>query len=201
MSNLVPIVVEQSSRGERSYDIFSRLLKERIIFITGPIDDGVSSLVVAQLLFLESENPEKEIYMYINSPGGVVTAGLAMYDTMQYIKCPVITICIGQAASAGSLLLVAGAKGKRYALPHSRIMTHQPSGGVRGQVTDILIHAQEIDKMKKMLNNIYVKHTNQSLAFIEDLMERDKFFSPEEALKIGLIDRIIENRDDAKIGN
>jgi len=201
MSNLVPIVVEQSSRGERSYDIFSRLLKERIIFITGPIDDGVSSLVVAQLLFLESENPEKEIYMYINSPGGVVTAGLAMYDTMQYIKCPVITICIGQAASAGSLLLVAGAKGKRYALPHSRIMTHQPSGGVRGQVTDILIHAQEIDKMKKMLNNIYVKHTNQSLEFIEDLMERDKFFSPEEALKIGLIDRIIENRDDAKIGN
>jgi ATP-dependent Clp protease protease subunit len=196
MSHLVPIVVEQSSRGERSYDIFSRLLKERIIFITGPIDDNVSSLVVAQLLFLESENPEKEIYMYINSPGGVVTAGLAMYDTMQYIKCPVNTICIGQAASAGSLLLVAGAKGKRYALPHSRIMTHQPSGGVRGQVTDILIHAQEIDKMKKMLNDIYVKHTGQTIEYINDLMERDKFFSPEEALKIGLIDKIIENREE-----
>jgi ATP-dependent Clp protease protease subunit len=195
MSYLVPVVVEQSSRGERSYDIYSRLLKERIIFITGPIDDNVASLVVAQLLFLESENPEKEIYMYINSPGGVVTAGLAMYDTMQYIKCPVITICIGQAASAGSLLLVAGQKGKRYALPHSRIMTHQPSGGVRGQVTDILIHAQEIDKMKRMLNEIYVKHTCQTREFIDDLMERDKFFSPEEALKIGLIDRIIENRE------
>jgi ATP-dependent Clp protease protease subunit len=199
MNHLVPIVVEQSSRGERSYDIYSRLLKERIIFITGPIDDNVSSLVVAQLLFLESENQEKDIYMYINSPGGVVTAGLAMYDTMQYIKCPVSTICVGQAASAGSLLLVAGAPGKRYALPHSRIMTHQPSGGVQGQATDILIHAQEIEKMKKMLNNIYVKHTKQDIDYINNLMERDKFFSPEEALKIGLIDKIIEKRDDAII--
>lgn len=195
MGYLVPMVVEQSSRGERSYDIYSRLLKERIIFITGPIDDNVSSLVVAQLLFLESENPEKEIFMYINSPGGVVTAGLAMYDTMQYIKSPIVTICIGQAASAGSLLLVAGEAGRRYALPHSRIMTHQPSGGVQGQVTDILIHAQEIQGMKHMLNDIYVRHSGQTKAFIDDMMERDKFMSPKEALKLGLIDKIIEKRD------
>ena len=196
MGYLVPMVVERSAGGERAYDIYSRLLKDRIVFITGPIDDETASLVVAQLLFLEAENPEKEICMYINSPGGVVTAGLAMYDTMQYIKCPVMTICVGQAASAGSLLLVAGQKGKRYALRHSRIMTHQPSGGVRGQVTDILIHAQEIEKLKCMLNGIYVRHTGQSYDFICEMMERDKFFSPEDALKIGLIDRIIENREE-----
>jgi ATP-dependent Clp protease protease subunit len=192
---LIPIVVEQTSKGERSYDIYSRLLKERIIFVTGPIEDYMSSVIVAQLLFLESENPNKPIYMYINSPGGAVTAGLAMYDTMQYIKCDVHTICIGQAASAGSLLLMAGAHGKRYALRNSRIMTHQPSGGAQGQATDILIHAEEIKNIKERLNRLYACHTGKDYEFIADMMERDKFMSPEEALSIGLIDKIIEKRE------
>jgi len=193
--NLVPIVVEQTSKGERSYDIYSRLLKERIIFVTGQIEDYMASIIVAELLFLESENPNKPIYMYINSPGGAVTAGLAIYDTMQYIKSEVITICIGQAASAGSLLLTAGAPGKRYALPHSRIMTHQPSGGAQGQATDILIHAAEIKNIKEKLNRIYTHHTGKDYEFICDMMERDKFMSPEEALSIGLIDKIIDKRE------
>ena len=192
--NLVPMVVEQSSRGERSYDIFSLLLKERIIFITGPINDSVSSLVCAQLLFLESESKDKDIYMYINSPGGSVTAGLAMYDTMQYIKCPVHTVCIGQAASAGSLILAAGKEGNRYALPHSKIMIHQPSGGFSGQASDIKIHAEEILKTKKRLNEIYQKHTKISIGEIEKAMERDRFFDPEEAQKFGLIDKVITTR-------
>ena len=194
-SNLIPMVVEQSSRGERAYDIYSRLLKERIIFLTGPIDDNISSLVCAQLLFLESENPKKEISFYINSPGGIVWSGLAMYDTMQYISSKIMTICIGQAASAGSLLLTAGAKDMRFSLPNSRIMVHQPSGGFQGQVTDIEIQSKEIIKTKKKLNEIYSKHTGKGLKEIEEVMERDSFFSPEEAIKFGLIDKIVENRN------
>ena len=197
-ANLVPMVIEQTSRGERSFDIFSRLLKERIIFLIGPVEDTMSSLIVAQLLFLESENPDKEISMYINSPGGVVTAGLAIYDTMHYIKCPVSTLCIGQAASMGSLLLTAGAPGKRYATPNARIMIHQPSGGFRGQASDIEIHAQEILNLRKRLNNIYVKHTGQKLPVIEKAMDRDNFMEAEAAKKFGLIDDIIEARPAVK---
>ncbi|MFV9875696.1 MAG: ATP-dependent Clp protease proteolytic subunit [Rickettsiales endosymbiont of Dermacentor nuttalli] len=192
--NLVPIVVEQTSRGERSYDIFSRLLKERIIFINGPIADESASLIVAQLLFLEAENPEKDIFMYINSPGGVVTSGLAIYDTMQYIKPKVATLCFGQAASAGSLLLTAGAPGMRYCLPNARIMIHQPSGGFQGQATDIEIHARETMNIKAKLNKIYVKHTGQKLSVIEKSMERDNFMSPETARDFGLIDAIMDKR-------
>ena len=193
-NNLIPMVVEQSSRGERAYDIFSRLLKERIIFLTGPIDDNISSLVCAQLLFLESENPKKEISFYINSPGGVVWSGLAMYDTMQYISSKIMTICIGQAASAASLLLASGEKDMRFSLPNSRIMVHQPSGGYQGQVTDIEIQTNEIIKTKKRLNQIYSKHTGKNIKEVESIMERDKYFSPEEAIKFGLIDKVIENR-------
>jgi ATP-dependent Clp protease protease subunit len=192
--NLVPMVVEQTNRGERAYDIFSRLLKERIIFITGGIEDGMATLVVAQLLFLEAENPKKEISMYINSPGGHVTAGLAIYDTMQFIRPPVSTLCCGQAASMGSLLLTAGAKDMRFALPNSRIMVHQPSGGFQGQVTDIMLHAQEIMNLKKRLNEIYVKHTGQSLKKIEDALERDTFLTGEMAKDFGLIDKVLEKR-------
>ncbi len=196
MNTLVPMVVEQTSRGERAFDIYSRLLKERIIFLTGPIHDGVASLICAQLLYLESENPSKDISFYINSPGGVVTAGLAMYDTMQYIRPPVSTVCIGQAASAGSLLLMAGAKDKRFALPNAKIMVHQPSGGFQGQATDIEIHAREIIKTRARLNELYADHTGQSVAVIEDAMERDKFMSAEEAKEFGLIDQVVENRPD-----
>jgi ATP-dependent Clp protease protease subunit len=192
--DLVPMVVEQTSRGERAYDIFSRLLKERIIFVNGPIHDGMASLVVAQLLHLEAENPSKEISMYINSPGGVVTSGLSIYDTMQYIRSDVSTLCIGQAASMGSLLLAAGAAGKRYSLPNSRIMVHQPSGGFQGQATDIMIHAQETQKLKDRLNEIYVKHTGQKMKTVVDALERDHFMSPGEAKDWGLIDEIVENR-------
>ena len=184
-NNLIPMVVEQSSRGERAYDIYSRLLKERIIFLTGPIDDNIASLICAQILFLESENPKKEISFYINSPGGIVWSGLAIYDTMQYVSSKIMTICVGQAASAGSLLLTAGEKDMRFSLPNSRIMVHQPSGGYQGQVTDIEIQTNEIKKTKIRLNEIYSKHTG---------MERDKYFSPEEAIKFGLIDKIVENR-------
>jgi ATP-dependent Clp protease protease subunit len=194
MSNLIPMVIDQTSRGERSYDIYSRLLKERIIFVTGPIDDNVASVVSAQLLFLESQDQNKEIFMYINSPGGVVSSGLAMYDTMQYIKPDVSTVCIGQAASAGSLLLMAGAKGKRISLPHSKIMIHQPSGGYSGQATDIQIHAQEIQRTKRTLNELYVKHCGKDLKTVEDAMERDNYMNPEEALKFGLIDKIEDSR-------
>ena len=194
MSNLVPMVVEQSSKGERAYDIYSRLLKERIIFLTGPIDDNIASLICAQLLFLESENPKKEISFYINSPGGIVWSGLAMYDTMQYISSKIMTICIGQAASAGSLLLTAGADNMRYSLPNSRIMMHQPSGGYQGQVTDIEIQTKEIIKTKKRLNEIYAKHSGKDIKEVEEIMERDKYFSPQEAIKFGLIDKIVENR-------
>ena len=194
MSSLIPMVVDQTSRGERSYDIYSRLLKERIIFVTGTIDDHVSRVVCAQLLFLESESPNKDIFMYINSPGGVVSSGLAMYDTMQYIKPDISTVCIGQAASAGSLLLMAGAKGKRIALPHSKIMIHQPSGGFRGQATDIEIHAKDILDTKKTLNDLYVKHTGQSLEIIQNSMERDNFMTSEQAVEFGLIDKIEEHR-------
>jgi ATP-dependent Clp protease protease subunit len=193
-SYLVPMVVEQTNKGERSYDIYSRLLKERIIFISGPVNDAMSTLVVAQLLFLESEDPKKDIYLYINSPGGIVTSGLAMYDTMQYIKPEVSTVCIGQAASMGSLLLTAGAKGKRFSLPNSRIMIHQPSGGYQGQATDIEIHAKETLALKKRLNEIYVKHTGQDLEMIEKSMERDNFMSPEKAREFGLIDDVIVKR-------
>ena len=193
-NNLIPMVVEQSSRGERAYDIYSRLLKERIIFLTGPIDDNVASLICAQLLFLESENPKKEISFYINSPGGIVWSGLAMYDTMQYISSKIMTICIGQAASAGSLLLTAGANDMRYSLPNSRIMIHQPSGGYQGQVTDIEIQTKEIIKTKKRLNEIYAKHSGRDIKEVEEIMERDKYFSPQEAIKFGLIDKIVENR-------
>ncbi|MEC4735336.1 MULTISPECIES: ATP-dependent Clp endopeptidase proteolytic subunit ClpP [unclassified Wolbachia] len=198
---LIPIVVEQTSRGERAYDIYSRLVKERIIFVTGPIEDNMASVIVAQLLFLESENPDKDIHMYINSPGGVVTAGLSIYDTMQYIRPDVSTLCIGQAASMGSLLLAAGAKGKRHSLPHSRIMIHQPSGGYQGQATDIEIHAKEILRIKKKLNQIYEKHTGHSLKKIEGMMERDKFLDPIEAMELGLIDKVIAERKDIKIEN
>ena len=194
MNQLVPMVVEQTARGERAYDIYSRMLKERIVFLMGPVDDHVASLITAQLLFLEAENPEKDIALYINSPGGVVTSGLAIYDTMQYIRPDVTTICIGQAASMGSLLLAAGAPGKRYALPHARIMTHQPSGGFQGQATDIEIHAREIISMRQRLNEIYVRHTGRSLSEIESKMERDTFMSAEQALEFGLIDEVIEKR-------
>ena len=192
--NLVPMVVEQTNRGERAYDIFSRLLKERIIFVTGPVEDGMSTLVVAQLLFLEAENPKKEISMYINSPGGVVTSGLAIYDTMQFIRPPVSTLCTGQAASMGSLLLAAGEKDMRFTLPNSRIMVHQPSGGFQGQATDIMLHAQEILNLKKRLNEIYVRHTGQPLEVISGAVERDKFLSPLEAKEFGLVDEVVEAR-------
>ncbi|MCE7885969.1 MAG: ATP-dependent Clp endopeptidase proteolytic subunit ClpP [Alphaproteobacteria bacterium PRO2] len=191
---LVPTVIEQTNRGERAFDIYSRLLKERIIFLTGEVNDHVSSLICAQLLFLESENPKKDISFYINSPGGVVTSGLAMYDTMQYIRPDVSTVCIGQAASMGSLLLTAGAKGKRYAVPNARIMVHQPSGGARGQATDIEIQAREILRLRERLNKLYVHHTGQKLAVIEKAMERDNFMGSEEAKEFGLIDSVVESR-------
>src|ERR1700746_587314 len=192
--SVVPMVVEQTNRGERAYDIFSRLLKERIIFIAGPVEDGMATLVVAQLLFLEAEDPKKEISMYINSPGGVVTSGLAIYDTMQFIRPPVSTLCTGQAASMGSLLLAAGAKDLRFALPNARIMLHQPSGGFQGQATDIMLHAQEILNVKKRLNEIYVKHTGQQLKKIEDALERDMFLTAEAAKEFGVIDTVMEKR-------
>src|ERR1700686_4691004 len=192
--NLVPMVVEQTNRGERAYDIYSRLLKERIIFITGPVEDTMSSLIVAQLLFLEADNPKKEIAMYINSPGGVVTSGLAIYDTMQFVRPAVSTLCIGQAASMGSLLLAAGNKDMRFALPNARIMLHQPSGGFQGQATDIMLHAQEILNLKKRLNEIYVRHTGQSLKKIEDALERDYFLTAEMAVEFGVVDKVIEQR-------
>jgi ATP-dependent Clp protease, protease subunit len=192
--NLVPMVVEQTNRGERAYDIYSRLLKERIIFITGPVEDTMSSLIVAQLLFLEADNPKKEIAMYINSPGGVVTSGLAIYDTMQFVRPAVSTLCIGQAASMGSLLLAAGNKDMRFALPNARIMLHQPSGGFQGQATDIMLHAQEILNLKKRLNEIYVKHTGQSLKKIEDALERDYFLTADMAVEWGVVDKVIEKR-------
>jgi len=195
MNTLVPMVVEQTSRGERAYDIFSRLLKERIIFVNGPVHDGMSALIVAQLLHLEAENPAKDISMYINSPGGVVTSGLSIYDTMQYIKPKVSTLVIGQAASMGSLLLTAGAAGMRFSLPNSRIMVHQPSGGYQGQATDIMIHAEETLKLKKRLNEIYVRHTGQKLKTVEAALERDNFMSPEDAKDWGLIDEIVTNRE------
>lgn len=191
----VPIVVEQTAKGERSYDIYSRLLKERIIFVNGEFEDQMANLIVAQLLFLEAENPEKEIYMYINSPGGVVSAGLAIYDTMQYIKPKIATLCIGQACSMGATILLAGEKGMRYALPSSRVMIHQPIGGYRGQATDIEIHAKETMKVKKILHEIYSKHSGQTLAQIEKSMERDNFMSPKEAKDFGLVDKIIQSRD------
>lgn len=195
--NLVPMVVEQTARGERAYDIFSRLLKERIIFVSGPVHDGMSQLIVAQLLHLEAENPKKEISMYINSPGGVVTSGLSIYDTMQYIRPKVSTLCVGQAASMGSLLLTAGEPGMRFSLPNSRIMVHQPSGGYQGQATDIMIHAQETQKLKNRLNEIYVTHTGQKLKAVEAALERDNFMSPEEAKDWGLIDEILTRRPTA----
>jgi ATP-dependent Clp protease, protease subunit len=194
MNNLVPMVVEQSNRGERAYDIYSRLLKERIIFLVGPVNDQVSTLVTAQLLFLESENPKKEISFYINSPGGLVTSGLGIYDTMQYIKPPVSTLCIGQASSMGSFLLAAGEKGKRYSLPNSRIMVHQPSAGYQGQATDIEIHAKEVLSLKDRLNKIYSKHTKKSETDIKKALERDNFMTPTEAKSFGLIDEVVEKR-------
>jgi ATP-dependent Clp protease protease subunit len=194
MNMLVPMVVETTNRGERAYDIYSRLLKERIVFLTGPVNDGVASLICAQLLFLESENPNKDIAFYINSPGGLVTAGLAIYDTMQYIRPDVSTVCVGQAASMGSLLLAAGAAGKRYALPNSRIMVHQPSGGAQGQATDIEIQAREILSLRARLNSIYVKHTKQELKVIERAVERDRFMSPDEAREFGLVDEVVTSR-------
>ena len=194
MSNLVPMVVEQSSRGERAYDIYSRLLKERIVFVVGTINDTVASLVTAQMLFLESENPKKDIYMYINSPGGLVTAGLGIYDTMQYIKPEISTLCIGQAASMGSFLLTAGAKGKRFSLPNSRIMVHQPSAGFQGQATDIEIHANEVLSLKKRLNEIYSKHTGKNVDEIKLALERDNFMTAESAKEFGLIDKVVDKR-------
>ncbi|WP_339634803.1 ATP-dependent Clp endopeptidase proteolytic subunit ClpP [uncultured Sneathiella sp.] len=194
MNNLVPMVVEQTARGERSYDIFSRLLKERIIFVTGQVQDGMAGLITAQLLFLEAENPKKPIYMYINSPGGVVTSGLAIYDTMQYIKPDIATVCIGQAASMGSFLLTAGTKGKRYSLPNARIMIHQPSGGAQGQATDIEIQAREILKVRARLNKLYVEHTGQPLDVIEAAVERDNFMTAEEAKEFGLVDEVVVKR-------
>jgi ATP-dependent Clp protease, protease subunit len=194
MSSLIPMVVEQTNRGERSYDIYSRLLKERIIFIVGPINDAVSSVVCAQLLFLEAENPTKDIFMYINSPGGIVTSGMAMYDTMEYIRPEVSTVCIGQAASMGSLLLTAGASGKRFSLPNSKIMIHQPSGGYQGQATDIEIHAKEILATRARLNQVYVNHTGQPIDKIEAAMDRDNFMTPEDAQAFGLIDEVVEKR-------
>ena len=197
-SALIPMVIEQTSRGERSFDIYSRLLKERIIFLNGPVEDNMASVICAQLLFLESENPTKDIYMYINSPGGVVTSGLAIYDTMEYIRPDVATVCMGQAASMGSLLLTAGAAGKRYCLPNARIMTQQPSGGFQGQATDIEIHAREIIDLRGRLNGIYTKHTGQTLKQIEKIMERDTFMSPEEAKSLGLIDEVVSQRPKAE---
>lgn len=194
VNSLVPMVVEQTNRGERAFDIYSRLLKERIIFLTGPIEDHLATLVCAQLLYLEAENPTKEIAIYINSPGGYVTSGLAIYDTMQFIRPEVSTLCIGQAASMGSLLLAAGAKGSRFSLPNSRVMVHQPSGGFRGTAADIMLHAQEILSLKKRLNDIYVKHTGQSLDAVEEALERDKFLTPEMAKEFGLIDGVITSR-------
>ena len=194
MNNLIPMVIEQSSRGERAYDIYSRLLKERIIFLVGPINDNVASLATAQLLFLESENPKKEIYLYINSPGGLVTAGLGIYDTMQYVKSDVSTLCIGQASSMGSFLLAAGQKGKRFSLPNSRIMVHQPSAGFQGQATDIEIHANEIMSLKKRLNEIYSLHTGRSFDEIKNALERDRFMTPNDAKEFGLIDKVVEKR-------
>ena len=194
LSNLIPMVVEQTSKGERAYDIYSRLLKERIVFLVGPVNDAVASLVTAQLLFLESENPNKEINFYINSPGGLVTAGLGIYDTMQYINSPVSTLCIGQASSMGSFLLSAGEKGKRYSLPNSRIMVHQPSAGFQGQATDIQIHAKEIQLLKDRLNKIYSKHTGKSVDEISKALERDNFMTPEEAKKFGIIDSVVDKR-------
>ena len=194
MNNLVPMVVEQSSKGERAYDIYSRLLKERIVFLVGPVNDNVASLVTAQLLFLESENPNKEISFYINSPGGLVTSGLGIYDTMQYINSPVSTLCIGQASSMGSFLLSAGEKGKRYSLPNSRIMVHQPSAGFQGQATDIQIHAKEIQSLKSRLNTIYSKHTGKPVEEISKALERDNFMTPDEAKNFGLIDSVVEKR-------
>ncbi|WP_347139921.1 ATP-dependent Clp protease proteolytic subunit [Paracoccus sp. SSK6] len=198
MNTLVPMVVEQTSRGERAYDIFSRLLKERIIFVSGPVHDGMSTLICAQLLFLEAENPSKDISMYINSPGGVVTSGLSIYDTMQYIRPRVSTLVVGQAASMGSLLLAAGEPGLRYSLPNSRVMVHQPSGGFQGQATDILIHARETEKLKRRLNEIYVTHTGRSLEEVEEALERDRFMSPEEAREWGLIDEVVAPRGKAE---
>jgi len=195
LSTLIPMVVEQSSRGERAYDIYSRLLKERIVFVVGPINDAVASLVTAQLLFLESEDPKKEISLYINSPGGLVTAGLGIYDTMQYIKPEVSTLCIGQAASMGSFLLAAGSKGKRLSLPNSRIMVHQPSAGFQGQATDIEIHANEVMSLKKRLNEIYSKHTGKPVDQIKEALERDNFMTPDNAKNFGLIDKVVEKRD------
>tara|TARA_B100001029_G_C15045343_1_gene446697 strand:- start:683 stop:1306 length:624 start_codon:yes stop_codon:yes gene_type:complete len=198
MNQLIPMVVEQTGKGERAFDIYSRLLKERIIFLVGPVNDNLSSLISAQLLFLESENPEKEISLYINSPGGVVTDGLAIYDTMQFIQSPVSTLCFGQAASMGSFLLAAGEKGKRFALPNSRIMVHQPSAGFKGQATDIEIHAKEVLLMKSNLNQLYSKHTGQAVEAVEEALERDNFMSPDEALKFGIIDEIHEKRIQTK---
>ena len=194
MNTLVPMVVEQSSKGERAYDIYSRLLKERIIFLTGQINDNVASLITAQLLFLEAEDPKKEIYLYINSPGGLVTAGLGIYDTMQYIKPEISTLCIGQAASMGSFLLAAGSKGKRFSLPNSRVMVHQPSAGFQGQVTDIEIHANEVSSLKKRLNEIYSKHTGKSVEEVKEALERDNFMTAEVAKDFGLIDEVVEKR-------
>ena len=199
MNTLVPMVVEQSARGERAYDIYSRLLKERIIFISGPINDAVSTLVVAQLLFLEAENPKKEISMYINSPGGIVTSGLSIYDTMQYVRPEISTLCIGQAASMGSLLLAAGHPGKRFSLPNSRIMLHQPSGGFQGQASDIALHAEEILNLKKRLNSIYVKHCKQKLSKVETTLDRDNFMTAEEAKGWGIIDKIVNTRKNIEI--
>ncbi|HCR85398.1 MAG TPA: ATP-dependent Clp endopeptidase proteolytic subunit ClpP [Alphaproteobacteria bacterium] len=197
-ANLIPMVIEQDGRGERAFDIYSRMLRERIIFMAGPVHDGISSLIVAQLLFLESENPDKDIFMYINSPGGVVTSGMAMYDTMQYIKPEVATVCIGQAASMGSLLLAAGAPKKRYCLPNARVMIHQPSGGYQGQATDMEIHVKEILSLKRRLNEIYVKHTGNQLSVVEAAMERDNFMSAEDAKKFGLVDEVVTKRVDDK---
>ncbi len=200
-NTLVPMGVEQTNRGERAYDIYSRLLKERIVFLTGPIDDHLASLITAQLLFLEAENPKKEISFYINTPGGNVTSGLAIYDTLQYVRPPVTTLCIGQAASMGSLLLAAGEPGKRFALPNARIMVHQPSGGTQGQATDIEIHAREILNLRERLNQIYAKHTGQKLKAVEAALERDKFMSPEEAKEFGIIDEIVKKRPEAEENN
>jgi len=199
MNTLVPMVVEQSARGERAYDIYSRLLKERIIFISGPINDAVSTLVVAQLLFLEAENPKKEISMYINSPGGIVTSGLSIYDTMQYVRPEISTLCIGQAASMGSLLLAAGHQGKRFSLPNSRIMLHQPSGGFQGQASDIALHAEEILNLKKRLNAIYVKHCKQKLSKVESTLDRDNFMTAEDAQSWGIIDKIVDTRKNIEL--
>ncbi len=199
MNTLVPMVVEQSARGERAYDIYSRLLKERIIFISGPINDAVSTLVVAQLLFLEAENPKKEISMYINSPGGIVTSGLSIYDTMQYVRPEISTLCIGQAASMGSLLLAAGHPGKRFSLPNSRIMLHQPSGGFQGQASDIALHAEEILNLKKRLNSIYVKHCKQKLSKVESTLDRDNFMTAEDAQRWGIVDKIVDTRKNSEV--